>query len=336
MPRIRNVKPDFFKDEDLARLPFEARLFFQGLWILADREGRLEYRPERLKIEIMPFDDIDAVALCDKLFNPRLDHRPNKRFIEIYEVNGEQYIQVIGFSKHQRPHHQEPPSRIPCHNPDKTGQTPTLSGYNRINTEESGNDLKNNESGYIRIKPDKSAGILNLESGNGNGNGNAAPVFFENFNPDRITSDTPLPPVLQAEWDLLIKTYPAPHGIVKGRDRAIRIFARSAERARILRNVGHYSCSTDAKNGYVMGLDKFVAEGYRDYDNGEQPLGQTAMPDRTWKEDRDRDTAAQREFDEKVRSGIIAARPRDRLPFESVEDYERKRAAGTLPMVKAG
>jgi hypothetical protein len=333
MPRIRNVKPDFFKDEDLAKLPFEARLFFQGLWIMADREGRLEYRPERLKIEIMPFDDVDVVSLCEKLYNPKFAHRPNKHFIEIYAVDGEQYIQVIGFSKHQRPHHQEPPSRIPCPHPDKTGQTPTQSGYNRINTEETANYLKNNESGFIGINRDKSAGILNLESGNGNGDGNGAPVFFENFNPDRITSDTTLPPVLQAEWDEFKKTYPKPH---RGMDRAVRIFAKSSERARILRNTGHYSCSASAMAGFVMGMDKFVSGAFRDYDNGEKPLGQSAPPDRTWKEERERDAAAQREFEEKARLGLIAVRPRDRLPFEKEEDYERKRAAGILPLVRAG
>ena len=60
MARIRYLKPDFFKDEDIKELPFEARLFYQGLWVQADREGRGEDRPERLRIEIMPYDDVDA------------------------------------------------------------------------------------------------------------------------------------------------------------------------------------------------------------------------------------------------------------------------------------
>jgi len=49
MARIRSLKPDFFKDEDLAVLPFEARLLFEGLWCYADKEGRLEDRPKYLK-----------------------------------------------------------------------------------------------------------------------------------------------------------------------------------------------------------------------------------------------------------------------------------------------
>lgn len=118
------------------------------------------------------------------------------------------------------------------------------------------------------------------------------PGACDNFNPDRITSDTPLPPLLQAEWDRLIEIYPKPRGIVKGRDRAVRLFCRSAERARILRNAWHYSCSVDAKSGFVLGLDKFVAGGYRDYDFGEQPLGHPPPgPDLAWKKERDVDDA---------------------------------------------
>jgi len=33
-----------------------ARLLYPGLWMLADREGRLEDRPLRIKAEILPYD----------------------------------------------------------------------------------------------------------------------------------------------------------------------------------------------------------------------------------------------------------------------------------------
>ena len=52
MARIRSLKPEFFKDEDLALLPFEARILYSGLWCYADREGRLEDRPKYLKADI--------------------------------------------------------------------------------------------------------------------------------------------------------------------------------------------------------------------------------------------------------------------------------------------
>ena len=50
MARSRNIKPGFFKNEDLLDLPYEYRLLFVGLWTLADREGYLEDRPKRIRM----------------------------------------------------------------------------------------------------------------------------------------------------------------------------------------------------------------------------------------------------------------------------------------------
>ena len=54
MPRIRAIKPEFFTHERLAELSPIDRLFFIGLWTVADREGRLENRPQRLKGLFVP------------------------------------------------------------------------------------------------------------------------------------------------------------------------------------------------------------------------------------------------------------------------------------------
>lgn len=111
MARIRYLKPDFFKDEDLKDLPFVARLFYQGLWIQADREGRGEDRPERLKIEIMPYDDIDAEQIMQLLAKPK---KYSKRsYIVRYEIAGEKYYQIVNWQKHQKPHKTERESVIP-------------------------------------------------------------------------------------------------------------------------------------------------------------------------------------------------------------------------------
>jgi len=67
MARIRYLKPEFFKDEDLAVLLYETRLFFAGLWGLADKSGRLEDRPARLKAEIFPYDNIDPENMLQQL-----------------------------------------------------------------------------------------------------------------------------------------------------------------------------------------------------------------------------------------------------------------------------
>ena len=105
MARARNIKPGFYKNEDLAECSVWARFIFPGLWMLADREGRLEDRPKRIKGELLPFDTQDSESLLNEL--------ETRGFILRYKENGIAYIQIIAFSKHQNPHHKEPKSVIP-------------------------------------------------------------------------------------------------------------------------------------------------------------------------------------------------------------------------------
>lgn len=106
MARARNIKPGFFKNELLVQCSPHARLLFAGLWCWADRAGRLEDRPVRLRAEIFPYEDVDVSALLDEL--------ADKGFVLRYEVAGRKYIQINTFQSHQSPHVKEPESIIPA------------------------------------------------------------------------------------------------------------------------------------------------------------------------------------------------------------------------------
>jgi hypothetical protein len=125
--RIRYLRPDFFVDEDIARLPPLVRLFYQGLWCHADREGRLEDRPERLRVELMPYEQgFDAETALATLAAPKRPGGPG--FILRYQVEGRQFIQILTWSRHQRPHVKERASEIPApprENTPGTGQAPS-------------------------------------------------------------------------------------------------------------------------------------------------------------------------------------------------------------------
>jgi hypothetical protein len=110
MPRTRALKPQFFKDPELADLPLHARMLYAGLWCQADRAGRLKDDPKYLKIEIFPWDEVGVEELLKLLAVPR-KHKPGH--IVRYEVAGEPYIFIPQFLKHQKPHHKEMPSEIP-------------------------------------------------------------------------------------------------------------------------------------------------------------------------------------------------------------------------------
>lgn len=103
--RARNIKPGFFRDEQLLQVPPLGRLLFAGLWCLADREGRLLDRPAQIKWDILPADDCDVNALLAEL--------TMRGFIRRYTVDGTRYIEVTRFLAHQRPHYKEKASIIP-------------------------------------------------------------------------------------------------------------------------------------------------------------------------------------------------------------------------------
>ena len=104
MARIRTIKPEQNKDEELAACTIWARHLFTFLPTLADRKGRLEDRPKFIKVEIFPWDDVD----CEKLL---VELSP--KFITRYEAEGRKYIQINTFEKHQIPHPREAESTIP-------------------------------------------------------------------------------------------------------------------------------------------------------------------------------------------------------------------------------
>lgn len=105
MARARNLKPSFFMDDDIAEIHPLGRLLFQGLWCVADREGRLADKPKKIKAELLPYDNCNVERLLQDL--------DEARFIVRYERDGKRYIQVRQFKKHQNPHVKEPPSMIP-------------------------------------------------------------------------------------------------------------------------------------------------------------------------------------------------------------------------------
>lgn len=109
--RARNIKPGFFRNDVLAELEPLTRILFSGLWCIADREGRLEDRPKRIKADVLPYDECDIDAMLDDL--------ASAGFIQRYTVENVEYIAILAFSKHQNPHKNEAGSTIPA----PTGET---------------------------------------------------------------------------------------------------------------------------------------------------------------------------------------------------------------------
>jgi hypothetical protein len=106
MARQRVLHPNFFVDEKVVQVSAFARLMFQGMWCLADREGRLERKPLRLKMQLFPADAVDGEALICELEAVDLVRR--------YDIDGAAYVWIPGFKKHQHVHPKEVTSKLPA------------------------------------------------------------------------------------------------------------------------------------------------------------------------------------------------------------------------------
>ena len=109
MPRIRSVKPELFSHEALYEaelahgLPL--RLAFIALFTCCDREGRFCWQPGRLKLAILPYDDVDISCVLEAFITCG--------FIKKYEHQGKIYGCIPSWSRHQRPNHREADSELP-------------------------------------------------------------------------------------------------------------------------------------------------------------------------------------------------------------------------------
>jgi len=99
--RIRTVKPEFWTDELISELSIQARLLFIALWNVADDEGNFYYSLKQLKIQTLPYDDIDINQLLYEL--------TNKQLILPYKEGSKVYFNIKNFKKHQKINRPSPP-----------------------------------------------------------------------------------------------------------------------------------------------------------------------------------------------------------------------------------
>jgi hypothetical protein len=54
--RIRQVKPSFWTDPTIASIGYPARLFYIGLWCVADDAGYIEWKPVEIGALLFPYE----------------------------------------------------------------------------------------------------------------------------------------------------------------------------------------------------------------------------------------------------------------------------------------
>ncbi|AVJ50262.1 replication initiation protein [Mycobacterium phage Mendokysei] len=120
MPRIRTIKPEFFRSPDTARVDFPVRIFYQALWCWADDFGVGETNIYGLL----------GFAFCDEDGFTAQDLR---RFcadvaqhygVIFYEVRGRHYYAIPSWREHQKTESREDRRKYPP--PDHPEAVPDL------------------------------------------------------------------------------------------------------------------------------------------------------------------------------------------------------------------
>lgn len=104
MARIRTIKPEFWEDEKIGKLPIPCRLFFIGCWNFADDFGVIKNNPVLLKSQIFPYDENLRVSEIKKWIDALVDARMLIPIILDGEKNHpaeESYYLIRTFRSHQ-------------------------------------------------------------------------------------------------------------------------------------------------------------------------------------------------------------------------------------------
>jgi hypothetical protein len=103
LARIRTIKPDFWKHEELSAQPESVHMLAAALLNYSDDEGYFNANVKLIKAECLPLREPsvsihDALILLSKIDYVRLGHAPD----------GRRFGQVINFEQHQRVNRKTP------------------------------------------------------------------------------------------------------------------------------------------------------------------------------------------------------------------------------------
>jgi hypothetical protein len=96
--RIRTIKPDFFRSDDVAQLSYRARLTWVGLWTYVDDEGRGKDNARIIKGDLWPLED----DVTHKDVEKDLGELSKAGRILRYEIDREKYLLILKWTDHQR------------------------------------------------------------------------------------------------------------------------------------------------------------------------------------------------------------------------------------------
>ena len=111
--RIRTIKPEFWRSEDIAALSIEDRLLFIGLWSYVEDNGVGRDEPQLIQCDLYPLDTFTEASLRTHGGLMRLSQQG---LITRFEgPDGRRYLQINSWDKHQKINRPSKP-RFPQYN----------------------------------------------------------------------------------------------------------------------------------------------------------------------------------------------------------------------------
>lgn len=96
MSRIRSIKPEFFKSDDVSQLPLRTRLTWIGLWTQCDDHGRTKDDVRLIKADVWPLDEVSL-----KDVTADLNTLADRGRIVRYQIDGGSFLAVVNWHGHQ-------------------------------------------------------------------------------------------------------------------------------------------------------------------------------------------------------------------------------------------
>ena len=98
MARIRTIKPEFWEDEKIGKLPLQARLLYIGTWNIADDNGVLRGNIAWIKSQVFPYDENLRIGEVKGW----IDALVKARMLIPFLYREESYYVIRTFRSHQR------------------------------------------------------------------------------------------------------------------------------------------------------------------------------------------------------------------------------------------
>lgn len=242
------IDPGFWQSENMAKLTIRQRLLFIGLFSNADDEGRLGGKPTLIRSIVFPYEDI---ALKD--IETDLKGIQSVGSIIRYNVNGNSYIQITGWSKYQRvdkPRESNIPAFVSSENDND---------YKIHSENDSKNDSKNESEGDSCLKENKENKL--------NNNGQSA------------SNDAASAGVFDAEFEYWWKPYPRKRGKTEAQKHWRKLRKKGVPFETLAQARNNYIAEMKGRpSEYIMHGSTFLGPGERWKDYLEAKTGVSGEP----------------------------------------------------------